>query len=73
MITLMLECEMMDFFAGICDKMYIIHRILSLWPQVVGEYPGSASSEGYQMEDGTPLNLSEKDTKWLGIRETFKF
>ena len=43
------------------------------WPQVVGEYPGSASSEGYQMEDGTPLNLSEKDTKWLGIRDTFKF
>ncbi len=43
------------------------------WPQVVGEYPGSASSEGYHLEDGTPLNLSEKDTKWLGIRDTFKF
>ena len=43
------------------------------WPQVVGEYPGSASSDGYRLADGTPLNLSEKDTKWLGIRETFKF
>ncbi len=43
------------------------------WPQVVGKYPGSASSEGYHLEDGTPLNLSEKDTKWLGIRDTFKF
>ena len=43
------------------------------WPQVVGEYPGSASCEGYHLEDGTPLNLSEKDTKWLGIRDTFNF
>ena len=43
------------------------------WLQVVGEYPGSASSDGYRLADGTPLNLSEKDTKWLGIRETFKF
>lgn len=43
------------------------------WPQVVGEYPGSASGEGYHLEDGTPLNLSEKDTQWLGIRDTFKF
>lgn len=43
------------------------------WPQVVGEYLGSASGEGYHLEDGTPLNLSEKDTQWLGIRDTFKF
>lgn len=43
------------------------------WPQVVGEYPGSASSEGYHLEDGTPLNLSEKDMEWMGIKVTFKF
>ena len=33
------------------------------WPQVIGEYKGSASAEGYTMEDGTPLNLSEKDQR----------
>ena len=34
------------------------------WESVVGEYKGSASAEGYSLEDGTPLNLSEKDQKW---------
>ena len=43
------------------------------WPQLAGRYQGSASAEGYTLEDGTPLNLSEKDQKWLGVRETFKF
>ena len=43
------------------------------WPQVVGEYPGSADSSGYSLADGTPLNLSEKDQKWVGLRDTFKF
>lgn len=43
------------------------------WPQVVGIYPGNASASGYTLEDGTPLNLSEKDQKWLGLRETFHF
>ena len=33
------------------------------WPGVVGEYTGTASAEGYTMEDGTPLKLSEKDQK----------
>jgi len=37
------------------------------WPGVVGEYNGTASAEGYTMEDGTPLNLSEKDQKWSCI------
>lgn len=37
------------------------------WPEVVGEYSGSASAEGYAMRDGTPLKLSEKDQKWKGI------
>lgn len=43
------------------------------WPQLVGEYKGSASGEGYALSDGTPLNLSVKDQKWSGIKETFKF
>lgn len=43
------------------------------WPQLQGEYKGSASAEGYTFEDGTPLNLSDKDQKWLGIKDTFQF
>ena len=35
-----------------------------VWPKVIGEYPGSADPAGYRLDDGTPLNLSEKDTKW---------
>ncbi len=31
------------------------------WPDVVGEYSGSASPEGYKMGDGTLLNMSAKD------------
>lgn len=39
---------------------------------VKGEYRGNAGAEGYTL-DGTPLNLSEKDQKWLGLKDTFKF
>ena len=42
------------------------------WP-VVGVYDGTATAEGYTMEDGTKLNLSDKDQKWVGIKDTFKF
>ena len=35
-----------------------------VWPEVVGEYRGSADSAGYTLQDGTPLNLSEKDKEW---------
>lgn len=44
-----------------------------IWPEVIGEYHNSAESEGYSLSDGTALNLSEKDKKWLGINETFKY
>ena len=37
------------------------------WPHLTGEYQGSASGEGYALDDGTPINLSEKDQKWTGI------
>lgn len=40
---------------------------------VVGEYKGTADSQGYTLSDGTPLNLSDKDKKWLGLKDTFKF
>ena len=43
------------------------------WPQLRGTYPGSASAEGYTLEDDTPLNLSDKDQKWLGLKDTFHF
>ena len=43
------------------------------WPELVGTYSGSACAEGYTLSDGTPLNLSEKDQKWLGVRDTFSF
>ena len=43
------------------------------WPEVTGEYKGTASAEGYCLKDGTPLNLSEKDQKWEGFKDTFKF
>ena len=42
------------------------------WPRLEGAYPGSASGAGYTV-DGVPLNLSDKDQKWLGIAETFAF
>ena len=43
-----------------------------VWPKLEGEYQGTASAEGYTV-DGVPLNLSDKDQKWLGIKDTFKF
>lgn len=38
------------------------------WPMLEGEYKGTASAEGYTV-DGVPLNLSEKDQKWAGIKD----
>lgn len=43
------------------------------WPNVVGTYNGTASAEGYALANGTKLNLSDKDQKWLGFKDTFKF
>lgn len=42
------------------------------WLKLEGDYNGTASAEGYSV-DGVPLNLSEKDQKWLGLKDTFKF
>ncbi len=43
-----------------------------VWPGLIGEYKCTAAAEGYKV-DGVPLNLSNKDQKWLGIKDTFKF
>lgn len=43
-----------------------------VWPGVTGEYEGTASAEDYSL-DGLNLILSDKDQKWLGIKDTFKF
>ncbi|MCD7818189.1 MAG: dTDP-4-dehydrorhamnose 3,5-epimerase [Lachnospiraceae bacterium] len=42
------------------------------WPRVSGEYQGSANAEGY-IFDGRNLVLSEKDQKWMGLKDTFHF
>lgn len=42
------------------------------WPKLEGRYNGTANAQGYSV-DGVPLNLSEKDQKWLGLKDTFQF
>lgn len=37
------------------------------WPELTGDYAGTASAEGYALKDGTALTLSEKDQKWGGL------
>jgi len=44
-----------------------------VWPELTGVYNGSADSKGYELSDGTPLNLSDKDKLWLNLNDTFKF
>jgi dTDP-4-dehydrorhamnose 3,5-epimerase len=39
----------------------------------VGEYQEISSTEGYELEDGTKLNLSEKVQKWLGLKDICDF
>ena len=43
------------------------------WPDLTGKYQGNCKGDGYAMSDGTPLNLSDKDQKWLGLKDTFRF
>lgn len=39
------------------------------WPKLQGKYSGTSKADGYSLEDGTPLNLSEKDQQWETICE----
>ena len=43
------------------------------WPGLTGAYPGSADASGYRLQDGTALNLSEKDQRWSTLKDTWKF
>lgn len=45
------------------------------WPDLkqIAPYDGTSSGEAYEMVDGTKLSLSDKDTKWLPLKDTFKF
>ena len=43
------------------------------WPEIIGNYNGTASLEGYSLSDGSKLIMSEKDQKWSGLKDTFKF
>lgn len=43
------------------------------WPGVEGGYPGSADPAGYVLAGSTPLNLSEKDKRWTGLKGVFSF
>jgi len=43
------------------------------WPEVIGDYKGSASADGYTLLDGTKLNISEKDQKWCSLDNNFSF
>ena len=44
-----------------------------VWPELKGSYSGSASSEGYTLEDGTKLNINTRDQSWKGLKDTFHF
>ena len=44
-------------------------KIAIRWPHLKGTYRGTPAAEGYTLEDGTPLILSEKDEKWAGLSD----
>ncbi len=43
------------------------------WPELTGGYKGDASGEGYALNDGTKINLSEKDQRWGTLKDAFQF
>ena len=47
-------------------------KIGIVWPELQGIYKGAVSPDGYYVR-GVPLKLSDKDQKWLGIEDAFKF
>ena len=40
-----------------------------MWPELAGRYKGCASADGYAFPDGTPLKLSEKDSRLPNLKE----
>ena len=43
-----------------------------VWPKLEGEYKGTASAEGYSVDDAS-LNLADKDQKCWGLRKQLSF
>lgn len=43
------------------------------WPEVVGNYDGTANGDNYCLADGSSLVMSDKDKNWGRLAETFKF
>jgi len=43
------------------------------WPHVVGSYPGCGDASGYHLDDGTPLNLAQRDMDFDVLAKTFHF
>lgn len=43
------------------------------WPQIVGTYSGSASSDGYRLSDGTPLIIKESDQQFPLLNDAYKY
>lgn len=43
------------------------------WPELEGDYLGNCEAGNYHLSDGTKINLSDKDQKWLVLKDTFKF
>ena len=60
-----------NFVFHMLDK-YLDYRIICLDKLT---YAGNLSTLAPVMDnmDGTQLNLSEKDQKWIGLKDTFKF
>ncbi len=48
-------------------------RIGIKWPGVSGNYDGTANAAVYNLVDGTPLLLSDKDQHWNTLEKTFTF
>ncbi len=44
-----------------------------VWPGVTGTYRGSASAEGFVLQDGTPLQLNARDQGWPNLSEAVRF
>lgn len=44
-------------------------QIAIVWPELTGEYKGTAEPTGYAMTDGTELIMSDKDKLWACLKK----
>ena len=61
-----IETDIADSYSGVRDNTAVVEM-----PYVQVDITKSEAI-GYTV-DGTPLNLSDKDKKWLKLKDTFKF